>query len=249
MTKFNKLEDASARPWTLHRPHNRSLLERYSEKVDKRGPDDCWPWLAAKDIGGYGVINNERGCEPRKLKAHRLAYSLEFGDIPEELIVRHVVCANPACCNPAHLAVGSHADNSEDMIRDGHSILGDRHPSKIDPRGWRESRKDSISLTEELVLEIRRRYSEGEGPRSIASDLGLGRIAVQFAAIGRTWADVPNAQPRQGRKTRFTAELVRQVRADHLVNRSRKAAAEKFGLTVDEITHLRSRDRWKNVLP
>ena len=71
----------------------RPLAERFWPKVDRRGPDECWPWLAATTYG-YGVIGDE---DARMMKAHRVAWSLIIGPIPDGLVLDHL-CRNRACC-------------------------------------------------------------------------------------------------------------------------------------------------------
>jgi hypothetical protein len=97
--------------------HNRRpLAERFWEKVDRRGPNDCWPWTAASDRSGRGTI---RLTEPRRYveKAPRVAIFLTSGKWPDGYACHS--CDNPACCNPAHLWIGSPADNARDMCAKG----------------------------------------------------------------------------------------------------------------------------------
>jgi len=75
------------------------LEDRYWPKVDRRGPEECWPWIAALAPNGYGHFNGQDGSH---LLAHRIAYQLANGPIPEGLTIDHL-CRNRACCNPAHL--------------------------------------------------------------------------------------------------------------------------------------------------
>lgn len=79
-----------------------SLAERFWAKVDKTGTPEhpeCWVWTAHRMPSGYGQMNIGGG---RKVYAHRMAYELVVGPIPEGLVTDHL-CRNRACVNPAHL--------------------------------------------------------------------------------------------------------------------------------------------------
>ena len=99
-------------------------MERFWSKVDKRGPDDCWEWIGAKDghrpnAKPYGILWTQGSHATRKrIKAHRLSYELHYGPIPEGLVVMHK-CNNPGCVNPAHLMVGTPKKNLQDASDDG----------------------------------------------------------------------------------------------------------------------------------
>jgi hypothetical protein len=73
------------------------ISARFWSHVDRRGPDQCWPWLAATYLG-YGRI----GIRKRLFQAHRVAYELMVGPIPDGKHIHHR-CENRACCNPAHM--------------------------------------------------------------------------------------------------------------------------------------------------
>jgi hypothetical protein len=76
-----------------------SLEQRFWPKVDKSGPNGCWVWTAFEYGKGYGGINIGGG---RIDYAHRVAYRLVVGPIPDDLQLDHL-CRNRRCVNPEHL--------------------------------------------------------------------------------------------------------------------------------------------------
>lgn len=83
----------------------RPVEVRFWSKVDKRGPDECWPWMASLRLG-YGQFY--RDGRPRN--AHRTAYELQVGPIPEGLTIDHL-CRNRACQNARHLEPVTNEEN------------------------------------------------------------------------------------------------------------------------------------------
>lgn len=90
-------------------------------KVAILGPDDCWPWLASKGNPGYGHV-----CvNGQFIDSHRMSFMLTKGPIPKGLVVRHQCPQGERrdCCNPAHLILGTHRDNSHDAVRRGRARM------------------------------------------------------------------------------------------------------------------------------
>lgn len=85
------------------------MEKRFWPKVDQSGA--CWLWTASLDGKGYGQIwNGHKGEGSTMLRAHRVAYELVVGPIPEGLELDHL-CRVTACVNPAHLEPVTHREN------------------------------------------------------------------------------------------------------------------------------------------
>lgn len=181
---------------------NMTTEERFWKKVDRSGgPDACWTWTAYRDCRGYGQV----GYAGRVSGAHRVAWAMTHGDMPVGLCVCHR-CDNPPCCNPAHLFVGTHADNNADMISKGRHVAprgddngsrlhperlrrGDNHPARVRPECLaRGEASGTAKLREPLVLEIRERAENGESHRAIARSMDISRCTVRQIVRRQTWA-------------------------------------------------------------
>jgi len=126
--------------------------ERHAAKVDRRGPDECWPWLAGRDKSGYGTL--QVGHRPHR--AHRIAWEAAHNaTIPPGMVIRHR-CDNPPCQNPAHLEVGTVADNARDMVERGRHRMGN-------PETLGNFRR---RLTDDQVDEIRTRFTGAYGEKA-----------------------------------------------------------------------------------
>jgi hypothetical protein len=153
------------------------LEQRFWAKVDHRGPDECWPWQAGRRAGGYGWFQTGSGPE----RAHRVAWELIHGPIPEGMFVCHA-CDNPPCCNPAHLFLGTQAENLADMRTKGRGrgkvSLGEAHPHH--------------KLTNAIVREIRARYRPRVVTQAqLAAEYGVGVDLIAAVVQRRLWRHVP----------------------------------------------------------
>lgn len=109
------------------------LADRLWRQVDRRGEEECWPWLGVSLLKGYGFIGRG-GRGAGKLLAHRAAWEVTFGSIPESdgyhgTVVMHT-CDNRLCCNPKHLRLGTQAENVRDMDAKGRRGYGNGWPTR-----------------------------------------------------------------------------------------------------------------------
>lgn len=148
---------------------NERMKARFWAKLDKRGPDDCWPWMASGNRGGYGQFILKAGLIRR---AHQMALYLSGSPRPDYLHALHS-CDNRRCCNPAHLRWGTIAENAQDKSRRG------RCP---DTAGERNAH---AKLTEQDVRDIR---ESTEPQRTLAARYGLkSHTTVGRIKRGEKW--------------------------------------------------------------
>ncbi|MDX1253654.1 MAG: HNH endonuclease signature motif containing protein, partial [Oceanisphaera sp.] len=88
--------------------------DRFWAKVKGDKEDACWLWQGAVSTSGYGNLRADKVYR----RAHRTAYELCHGNIPDGMCVMHS-CDVKLCCNPAHLSVGTLAENTRDAAEKG----------------------------------------------------------------------------------------------------------------------------------
>jgi hypothetical protein len=164
-------------------------LKNFWAKIDKKGPDDCWLWTAARTSidhtvnGGYGQFG---AGKLNHYTSHKLMWLLIYGPIPDNKWVLHKcpLGSNSLCCNPSHLYLGTDKENKADMMREG------RHGTKNHPETVRGENNGRAKMTKLDVIEIRRRKRLGEKDEDVAKNFGITKGAVWFISTGRTWKSV-----------------------------------------------------------
>lgn len=150
-------------------------MQRFWDKVDTSG--DCWEWQAS--TRGKGTGDTSYGAfrfDGKIILAHRFAYSLVFGNIPDGLCVCHH-CDNPLCVNPSHLFLGVQKDNIQDAIAKG----------RFNTRG---ENCGMSRLCENDVHEIRRLRSLGVKQPLLAKMWRIGHTNVSYIINRRRWRHI-----------------------------------------------------------
>jgi hypothetical protein len=145
-------------------------LRNFWSKIDKRGPDECWEWTGAKCRGYGALLLRPVGM----FLATRIIYCLTTGKQPGPLCACHT-CDNRGCVNPAHLFLGTLADNMADRDAKGrcHSPKGRKNPS--------------AKLTESQVLEVR---ASNKTSRAIAVKYGVHPATISSIRLRKSWKHI-----------------------------------------------------------
>ncbi len=155
-------------------PTRRPPSERFWDKVVRASDEECWPWTGFCEAQGYGIIAIGRAT---RVKAHRVSWEIHFGEIPEGMCVCHH-CDNPPCVNPAHLYVGTRADNNRDR---GLRKRGKEH------RQYGAS-NDNAKLTEDDVRAIIACLQTGKSQIAVAEMFGVSQPQISKIARGEAWS-------------------------------------------------------------
>lgn len=201
--------------WASMRTEKPLDVDRFWSKVDKS--DGCWIWTGKIATNGYGRFSHAN----RQHAAHRLAWEMAGGPVPDGLKVCHD-CPDgdsPACVRNdepgtyiingiarprfGHLWVGTQAENLADMVNKGRSATGDRngsrtHPEKMQrgPRATdlilRGERTSGAKTTADAVIAIRSKYAAGNVTQDqLGMEYGLSRRQISGIIRRTEWSHVP----------------------------------------------------------
>lgn len=150
-------------------------LDRLLNKIDKRGADECWPWIGGMGSWGYGSF----WLDGKNINSSRAAYILMVGPVDSSLVIRHT-CDNPPCCNPAHLIPGTPADNLKDC----------RDRKRAVYRAGKDHHRATRKLTDSHVREVKKLSSQGLNNCEIARRYGVNNTTIRSIVIGDTWKHI-----------------------------------------------------------
>lgn len=151
----------------------RPVADRFWEKVERRGQNECWPWLASvrRKDEGYGAFYYEGRHQP----AQRVALILSGTEVPVGMVVCHH-CDNPGCVNPVHLFIGTNRDNDADRV--------------AKERQARGSKNGASKLTERQVWAIRKLRDIGTKPALLAEWFGITAAHVWSLCNQNVWTHI-----------------------------------------------------------
>lgn len=149
-------------------------IRNFWNKVDRRGPDECWPWTGWRNHFGHGRFE----VAGQKLLASHLALILTGQPRPSspgDNALHGDTCTTAACVNPAHLRWGTQKENCDDRER-----LGRRAPARGERHG----------LSKLSVEKVRYIRSSPLNTYELAEELGVSQPTVAKVRRREAWAHV-----------------------------------------------------------
>ena len=138
----------------------------------------CWIWTGKITAYGYGVVRR-RWITHNEIKAHRYAWILSYGEIPQGLFVLHR-CDVRNCVNPKHLFIGTQRDNAKDMWNKG----------RAKPTPSLGSKHGNAKLMEVQVVQIRKARRAGETLVALSRQFKVTAGNIGHIVNGRAWNHV-----------------------------------------------------------
>jgi HNH endonuclease len=219
--------------------NKKSFDQRFSRHVVKA--PNCWGWTGPKNQHGYPVLGVGKRGENKILRVSRCIYWLEFGDFDYTLLVCHT-CDNPECVNPSHLFLGTHKDNTQDMLTKGRGSFpphfkGESHPNS--------------TLTDEIVLKI---AADKGFASELAAKYSTSKQTIWRIRSGRERVEASNLSQLPTRENykgtnnpsaKLTESEVIEIFKE---SGSHGKIASKYNITRPTVTAIKNLKTWKSLL-
>ncbi len=159
-----------------------NFSDPFWEKVNRDGK--CWLWNSHRDPDGYGLYRPEGG---KTRRAHRVAYELANGAIPDGALILHS-CDTPSCVNPEHLKPGTHAENINDRDAKG----------RASPQHGEENNAAKVTWEDVCLIRALKAIG-GMTQREIAKEFNIHEAEVSLIVNNKVWVKTTpaaNATPK-----------------------------------------------------
>lgn len=164
--------------------------KRFWNKVDVRGPEDCWLWKGTLVEAGYGKMNILK----KHQLTHRVSVILSGRELHGDLCACHT-CDVRACCNPRHLFIGTRSENLADMTMKGRRARGKTHRSFTSPESTPRGEKHcGAKLNDNIVREIIFLKKCDVMSKDIAVRFGVSTATISYILNGNRWKHITAIQ-------------------------------------------------------
>lgn len=220
---------------------NRTVADTFLRHFAPGAPDQCWMWTGSKLATGYGYVR----VDGKIYLAHRVSYERHNPPIPPGMEICHH-CDHPGCYNPAHLFLGTHAENMADRDAKGRNVIpglnGAEHPR--------------AKFTNEQIVAIRESFASGQTATSLAGSYGVVKSTILTIVHGQHWTEVlgpitPVVAERNGSNNtaaKLTEEQVLAIRVRYATGAtSSLKLAAAYGVSKHTILRIIHRKGWSHV--
>ena len=200
---------------------------------NKNWPEDCVEWPGAKNRSGYGKVQ----YLGKQRTAHRVIYQLVYGDIADDILIRHRCVKSRSCVNPLHLQSGTAADNAADAAKHGTILKGDEHWTRKSPEKIARG-KNSFSFLHPD------RMACGERNGSVLHPERLARGSRHWSAI----RPESTLKGESNSMSKLSEQDVREIRGKYSTGQTAESLSKEFEVCKSTVSRIINGITWKHIL-